>query len=322
MRIRELAVLGGSAWVAAVLVVALASDLGVGLSVLLGLLGLLVVAALAALVGTTRALRRIEANAARAATAPRRTPSPKATELASGPRWAALSRQITRTVDSAVGDTVDRELSRTFRQVEALHNLYAMIDIEHALPASRGWPASPDLLLLLVDLVDRHRPTLVVECGSGLSTLCFALAMRRQGIDGKVIALEHLEPYAEQSRELLRRHGVSDIAEVRFAPLEPVVIGDLEVDWYARPAWDQLDDVGLLFVDGPPGGLSSHSRYPSVPYFVDRLAPGAHVVLDDYRRDQERDIVARWQREYGDHFTLEAVPLEKGAALLTFGTES
>ena len=143
MRIRELAVLGGSAWVATVLVVALASDLGAGLSVLLGLLGLLVVAALAALVGTTRALRRIEASAARAAKAPRRAPSAKATELASGPRWAALSRQITRTVDSAVGDTVDRELSRTFRQVEALHNLYAMIDIEHALPASRGWPASP-----------------------------------------------------------------------------------------------------------------------------------------------------------------------------------
>ncbi len=317
MRIRELALLGGSAWVVTVLVVALLSDLGAGLSVLLGLLGLLVVAALAALVGTTRALRRIESNAARAAKAQRRARSPESAELAPRSR-RALTRDITGQVTRMVDDTVDRELSRTFRQVEALHNLYAMIDIEHALPASRGWPASPDLLLLLVDLVDRHRPSLVVECGSGLSTLCFALAMRRQGIDGKVIALEHLEPYAEQTRELLRRHGVADLAEVRSAPLEPVVIGDVEVDWYARDAWDRLGDVGLLFVDGPPKKVSPHSRYPSVPLFVDRLAPGAHVVLDDYRRDKERDTVARWQAEYGDRFTLEAVPLEKGAALLTF----
>ncbi len=317
MRMRWLALTGGAAWVVVVLVVSVASDLDAGVAVLLGLVGLLAVAALVASLGTIRALRRVEEAAARAAK-PR--PAPRASEIAPGSRKAItreVSRAVSRDVARTVDRTVDRELSRTFRQVEALHNLYAVIDIEHALPASRGWPASPDLLLLLVDLVDRHRPTLVVECGSGLSTLCLALAMRRQGIDGRVVALEHLEQYAEQTRELLRRHGVDDIAEVRSAPLEPVEIGDVAVDWYARSAWEDLRDVQLLFVDGPPGSLSPLSRYPSIPFFVDRLTPGSHVVLDDYRREKERDVVARWQAEYGDRLTLEKVPLEKGAALLT-----
>ena len=33
----------------------------------------------------------------------------------------------------------------------------------------------------------------------------------------------------------------------------------------------------------------------------------------------ERDVVKRWQGEYPDHLTLEKIPLEKGAALLTYG---
>jgi predicted O-methyltransferase YrrM len=304
MRLRWLALGGGTGWLALVVVVALVSDLGGASAVLFAALGLLVVAGLVLLLSLHKRLADLAARRPRAA--------------APQPGQAPTSAPLDDAAVARLAGAVDQDLKRTFRQVEALQNLYAMIDIKHALPASRGWPASPDLLLFLVDLVDRHRPRVVVECGSGLSTLCLALAMRRFGIDGKVIALEHLEQYADQTRELLQRHGVADLAEVRTAPLETVEVGDISVGWYARAAWEDLEAVDLLFVDGPPSKLSPHSRYPSLPLFTERLTPGAHIVLDDYQRAKERDVVKRWQDEYADRLTLERIPLEKGAALLTF----
>lgn len=309
MRLRWLGIIGVVAWLTVVVVVTASSAMSVAIAVLFAGLGVLLIAALVVLLAILGTLQRQTARTGRKAK--RQKPAPRRGKPAS-------AGQLTKKQVEQLGAVVDKEQQRTFRQVEALHNLYAMIDIRHALPASRGWPASPDLLLFLVDLIDRRRPTVVVECGSGLSTLCMALAFRRFGIAGKVVALEHLAGYAEQTQELLRRHGVDDIAEVRVAPLTPVEIGDISVDWYDPSAWQDLIDVGLLFVDGPPSNLSPHSRYPSLPFFADRLVPGAHIVLDDYRRAKERAVIERWQQEYADRITLESIPLEKGAALLTF----
>ena len=211
---------------------------------------------------------------------------------------------------------MDKELKRTFRQVEALQNLFAILPIEHALPASRGFPASPDLLLFLVDLVDRHRPKVIVECGSGLSTLCFALAMRRFGIDGKVIALEHLEQYAAQTEELLRRHGVSDIAEVRTAPLEDFTFGEGRPRGTPLTGWQDLEGVDLLFVDGPPQARPARAlpvaavpRRPSGPGRPDRPRR-----LRPHQGARHPRAVAG---EFTDRLSVESIPLEKGAALVT-----
>ncbi len=153
-----------------------------------------------------------------------------------------------RRIESRLGT----ELKQTFRQVEALANLSAILPTSDVLPATRGWAASPDLLLVLVDELIAQRPSLIVECGSGASTLWLALALRRFGIDGRVVALDHDPVFAVKTREFLARHGVSDIAEVRDAPLEDVSLAGGTYSWYARHAWKDLTGIDLLFVDGPP----------------------------------------------------------------------
>jgi hypothetical protein len=72
------------------------------------------------------------------------------------------------------GAGLEQEIRQTFRQLEALQNLSAVLPAGGVLPATRGWAASPDLLVVLVDLVISGRPSLVVECGSGASTLWLA----------------------------------------------------------------------------------------------------------------------------------------------------
>jgi predicted O-methyltransferase YrrM len=183
------------------------------------------------------------------------------------------------------------------------------------LPATRGWAASPDLLMVLVDLVITERPSLVVECGSGASTLWIALAMRRFGIDGRIIALDHDPVFGGQTRDFLARHGVADLAEVRDAPLENFTLDGQTYAWYARRAWEDLTGIDLLFVDGPPAATGHQARYPALPLLSESMSPGAIAVLDDLVVPDMQNVLRLWLDAYPD-FSSEILPLEKQAAVL------
>ena len=210
---------------------------------------------------------------------------------------------------------IKKEIRQTFRQMEALQNLSAILPASDVLPATRGWAASPDLLMVLVDLVITERPSLVVECGSGASTLWLALAMRRFGIDGRIIALDHDPVFGGKTRDLLARHDVSDLAEVRDAPLESFGLDGETYSWYARQAWEDLTGIDLLFVDGPPATTGHQARYPALPLLNVALSPAATVVLDDLIVPDMQKVLRLWLDAYPE-FGSEILPLEKQAAVL------
>jgi predicted O-methyltransferase YrrM len=218
---------------------------------------------------------------------------------------------VARRIESRLGT----ELKQTFRQVEAIQNLSAMLPTSDVLPSTRGWAASPDLLLVLVDQLIARRPSLIVECGSGASTLWLALALRRFGIDGRIVALEHDPDFAVMTRNFLTRHGVSDVAEVRDAPLEELSLADGIYPWYARRAWKDLTGIDLLFVDGPPAATRAKARYPALPLLREALNPAATVVLDDLVVPDMQETLRLWLDAYPE-FGSELLPLEKQAALL------
>ena len=59
----------------------------------------------------------------------------------------------------------------------------------------------------------RRRPQLVVECGSGNSTIFLARALRQLG-DGHVITLDHDEAWGRVTREIVAREGLDEHATV------------------------------------------------------------------------------------------------------------
>ncbi len=227
---------------------------------------------------------------------------------------AVESKRTLDTVRRVEADT-QKEMKQTFRQLEALQNLNAVLPASDVLPATRGWAASPDLLLVLVDLVITQRPSLIVECGSGASTLWLALAMRRFKIDGRIIALDHDPVFGGKTREFLARHDVGDLAEVRDAPLETFSLDGETYSWYARRAWEDLTEIDLLFVDGPPAATGDQARYPALPLLSGSLSPVAAVVLDDLVVPDMQKVLRRWLDAHPD-FGSEILPLEKQAAVL------
>jgi hypothetical protein len=229
-----------------------------------------------------------------------------------------------------LADHQGRDSAVLFRQLEALQGLYAELGLEKSLPGTRGWAASPDFLMELVRHARAARPGIVVECGSGTSTLVLARCIEMNG-QGRVYSLEHDHAYAEQTRALLRRHGLERWAVVLDAPLTARSLAGGDWSWYATGALDTelaatrgagagadsaaIDMIDMLVIDGPPKDTGTLARYPAGPLLFPQLAIGAAVFLDDAARPDETAILARWQTEF-PQFEQSSRACEKGCAVL------
>jgi hypothetical protein len=159
------------------------------------------------------------------------------------------------------------------------------------------WAAAPDFLELVVREVAVREPDLVVELGSGASTLAVAEALTEAG-RGRLVSVEHDARFAAATRRRLERAGWSGAVELVVAPLRPQRFAGHVVPWYDLDAITAaLGDRGidLMVVDGPPS-VSDDARWPAVPALAERLAAGAPVLLDDGRRAHETRVARRWAR--------------------------
>lgn len=159
------------------------------------------------------------------------------------------------------------------------------------------WAAGRDLLQFLYRLVRRQKPQLVVECGSGLSTLVMAEALRKNG-SGRLVSLEHHPSHYAKTRRLLAEHGLE--SDLRLA-----IIQD---GWYHRdlvPA----EPIDLLFIDGPPGAAA---RYPAFPALQGQSRV---VVLDDAGREGEQQVLSRWMADFPE-WNVYGMNHKRGTAIL------
>jgi predicted O-methyltransferase YrrM len=194
-----------------------------------------------------------------------------------------------------------KELKRSgeadYKQLEAYVDLRGLIRPRAPMPALRGWAASPDVLRFLAESMWSRRPKLIVECGSGSSSVWLGYFAEQLGA-AKVVALENDERFAAISRDLVRAHGLEDIVDIRLAPLTDWRDEDETYAWYSTDALDDLGEIGLVFVDGPVGITGRQVRYPALPLLLSRCTADVVVVLDDSDRGEETAISDRWLAEY------------------------
>lgn len=181
------------------------------------------------------------------------------------------------------------------------------------LPVTPDWSAAPDFLGILIEHCLVSRPGVVIECGSGVSTLVLARCCQINGV-GRVFSLEHSREYADAARARLGAFGLSAHAGVIHAPLVEYVIGSGRSSWYRL---DGLPTTGvdLLVIDGPPGILQPRSRYPALHLLERRLAARCAVFLDDAQREDEKAILGLWRAEHPE-FEYEYRETERGCAIL------
>jgi len=206
-------------------------------------------------------------------------------------------RQVHRTLYGT--DFIVRTLSRSVSQnLQNLELLTQELQLHKPLPPLRGWAASPDILLVMARHVQRAAPAVIVECGSGASTVVLAQAARLNG-RGHVYSIDHDGAFAEESRTMLARYGLSDWATITHAPLAEVPISGSRWEWYDLDRLPETPPIDLLFIDGPPADTPKPlARYPAGPMLFPRLAPGAVVFADDTDRPGEIEVLRRWASEF------------------------
>jgi predicted O-methyltransferase YrrM len=193
-----------------------------------------------------------------------------------------------------------------YRQTEAFNQLTNLLDFKAAIPATRSWAASPDLLLTISEIVKKNRPGLVVELGSGISTLVTAKSGAR-----KIVSIDNSDAWGAKTVALLKEHKVRGV-DVRIAPLRPYANGS---EWYDLDAIKDLKKIDLLIVDGPPGSKNPEARYPALQQFKDKLSPSAIVVIDDVNREGERKLAEDFAKALPNH-ELTILDHEKGTAII------
>lgn len=73
---------------------------------------------------------------------------------------------------------------------EHLDYLYRLLKLERGwLPPTRGFAASPDMLVMLAEHILTHKPQHIVELGSGVSTLVIARCLQMNG-SGHLISID------------------------------------------------------------------------------------------------------------------------------------
>jgi hypothetical protein len=204
--------------------------------------------------------------------------------------------------------------NQDYLQIESLFSLFFTLKPSLPLPNTRGWAASPDLLNKIIEVILIEKPSLVMEASSGVSTLVIAYCLKQLG-KGKVVSLEHDAKYAAISQNLISFHGLEDIATIVHAPLKGFERNDQKWLWYNTDCLKIDQPIDLLVIDGPPGNIQKLSRYPALPLLYRHLNNKSTIILDDGHREDEKKIVALWEKEF-NHISTEFLDMEQGAYVI------
>ncbi|MHB0819902.1 methyltransferase FkbM [Stutzerimonas stutzeri] len=255
---------------------------------------------------------------------------------------AELSQQLTKQGDDLIKvrkdleSAVKKEILNATQQLEAYLGVQSFLNHGERIPGMHGWPISPDFALYLIELIDSNDYDLIIEFGSGTSTVVMAKALariapRRQEKPKPLqVAFEHLEQYHAQTQANLQQAGLADAVQLVLAPLEPYTAPNGNTYFYYR-CHEKLAELAkvlpesclkiLMVVDGPPGSTGKHARYPCLPAVLENFHnKHIHILLDDYARVDEKEIGELWLKELqqNDQTTKSTkIRMEKDALLIS-----
>lgn len=211
----------------------------------------------------------------------------------------------------------NQESTNNYKQIEALFSVYSVLNNSQPLPPMRGWAISPDFANLVINLISEKKPQVIVELGSGVSTIISAYCLKSIG-SGKIISIDQDKKYAEITNQNLAKHGLQDVAQVHYAPLKEVEINNKKWLWYDNARLKEINNIDILIVDGPKqaGQQEKLVRYPALPILFEYLSNNPLIILDDADREDERKIAQLWIKEFNS-FKMENISTEKGTTILS-----
>jgi predicted O-methyltransferase YrrM len=256
-----------------------------------------------------------------------------------------LEAQMTKQAEELVrvrkflDQRLKNEVANSTKQIEAflgVQNYLATGELPTLSTEKHSWPVSPDFALYLIELLETRDYDLIIEFGSGVSTVLISKTLAKTSVrrkdrpPAKLMSFEHLEEYHAQTLSSLKQAGLANTVHLELAPLESYLAanGNTYPYYACHEALARLRNAHsaaglriLVVVDGPPKATGKHARYPAAPAVLSHF-DDAHIdfLLDDFIRDDEKEIAQLWQDEFkaaNRPFHISVRELEKDACLLT-----
>ncbi|GAA3528234.1 FkbM family methyltransferase [Zobellella aerophila] len=249
---------------------------------------------------------------------------------------------------------ISNGLANTAKQIECFIGIQNYLEKGSKPLSFHGWPISPDLGLYLIGLIDANDYDCIIEFGSGTSTLLMAKALQRKqyslttkNIKKKsktknkkqktnksnyntlphIISFEHDIIYHRKTTKLLSDNNIEHLVELVHAPLVDYQYTD-DTQFLYYDCQETLNKLAvslkekkaniMVLVDGPPGATNKNARFPALPNLIQSLPDHQlTLVMDDYNRPEEQEIIELWRKITTDHdFIVEVIACEKGLAIL------
>lgn len=172
-----------------------------------------------------------------------------------------------------------------------------------------NWTLDRNSIVILWKKLMEIKPTIILEAGSGISTLLFAKFQEKHNQNGRVISLEQDKKEKIRVEDLLKKFKLDSFVNILYAPLNSrggyefshqnilQISGNKKGDW--------------LMIDGPCGtdGSRDQVMYDLLPY----MNPGSIWFADDSFRDGELSFLKQWE-DRKDIEVTGIYPVGKGLA--------
>mgnify|MGYP001768255739 CR=1 FL=1 len=225
--------------------------------------------------------------------------------------------QIMKSTEDRIIRDLGNKTEQVYNQLDGLIAINKVLqDVRYPLPPFRGWAVSPDITRILMKYIFDIQPEVMMELGSGVSTIISGYCLKMNG-KGKLISMEHDEPYYRDSLNSIRAHGLEDYVDLIYAPLKDYKIDSASYSWYDLTKVNPDSKIDLLTVDGPPGTIQKESRYPAFPLLKKYLNQNAIILIDDYSREDEKEMVKQWLAD-PELKQLSTINSEKGTSVLCY----
>ena len=161
---------------------------------------------------------------------------------------------------------------------------------------------SDHTLMWLWRFVNTYRPRAILEMGSGMSTIVFALYASRfpEAERPRIVSMDHDQSWLNQTIERCEELQLKDLVDFQLAEITDLELPD---DFGSLKGYsvdhgvlkESLGSPELILIDGPPSTVGRQGTLPSV--FPIMTKP-ATVLVDDAHREAELRFIDSWV-QYG-----------------------
>ena len=162
-----------------------------------------------------------------------------------------LQKENAETLEKRFLSKILSRIDNSAKQVESYIGINTFLETGYLVPDLHGWPISPDLALYLIRLIGRNDYDLIIEFGSGSSTLLMAQALHQKALGHPVHQIHRTmleeECNKNQDRPRSAGHMVDNRSNQFGTPNDilPRIVAFEHMREFARSTQDELQKAGV-----------------------------------------------------------------------------